>query len=195
MPNPTSVRTQGTLNEEQSTPSNTKAPTAETLKGDVGGVVEEAKAVANKVGQEAGTQFSQLSEQAKSKVAETAEHAKGIAAHQKDLLAEQIGGVADAMQRVATDLEAGGGASATYARMIADNAEQLSATVRDNSVDQIMIKAQNFGRQQPAAFLGAAALLGFAASRFLLASANRAETAQPSAASAASTATPGYGRS
>jgi hypothetical protein len=34
--------------------------------------------------------------------------------------------------------------------------------------------AQDFGRRQPAAFLGAAALLGFAASRFLLASAKRA---------------------
>ena len=193
MANPNTIKNEGSRNDGQSAQADLKAPTAETLKGDVGEVVEEAKAVADKVGQEAGAQFSQLSEQARSKVAETAEQAKGLAAHQKDLLAEQIGGVADAMQRVATDLEASGGASATYARMIADNAEQLSATVRDDSVDQIMTKAQNFGRQQPVAFLGAAALLGFAASRFLLASAHRTEAMQPPTAGPAA-ATPGYGR-
>ena len=59
--------------------------------------------------------------------------------------------------------------------MIADNAEKLSSLVRDNDVDQLLAIAQDFGRRQPVAFLGAAALLGFAASRFVTASAQRSQ--------------------
>ena len=149
--------------------------TPDALRTEVGAVAEEAKNVLGKVNDEAGAQLSQLAVQAKDTVADVTNKAKGIATEQKELLAAQIGGVADAMQRVAVDLEANGGGSAPYARMIADNAEQFSAAIRDNDVDQILAKAQSFGRQQPVAFLGAAALLGFAASRFLLASAHRIE--------------------
>ena len=60
-----------------------------------------------------------------------------------------------------------------------DNAEKLSTSIRDNSIDELMSQAQDFGRRQPAVFLGAAALLGFAASRFLLASANRSNQTVP----------------
>jgi hypothetical protein len=77
------------------------------------------------------------------------------------------------MERVATDLEGQNASSASYARMIADGATKISSTVRDNDVDAIFSMAQDFGRKQPAAFIGAAALLGFAASRFLMASAKR----------------------
>ena len=161
--------------------NNGSAPlTPDAIKTDVGAVAGEAKNVLGKVNEEAGAQLSQLANQAKATVADVTNQAKGVATEQKELLAAQIGGVADAMQRVAADLETNGGASAPYARLIADNAGQLSATIRDNDVDQIMAKAQNFGRQQPVAFLGAAALLGFAASRFLLASAHRIE--EPSTA-------------
>jgi len=163
------------------TPNEGALPSADTLKADAGALADEAKDVLGQINEEAGSQLSQIADQAKEKVSEATDKVKGLAAEQKDLLATHIGGVADAMQRVAADLEGQGGASASYARMIADNAAQLSTTVRDNDVDQIMSKAQAFGRQQPVAFLGAAALLGFAASRFLLASSKRVEQ-QPAAA-------------
>lgn len=158
------------------------APIAAALRSDAGTIADEAKTVFSQVNDEASSQLSQLAEQAKDKVSEATDKVKGVAAEQKDLLAQQIGGVAEAMERVATDLEFNGSASAQYARMIADNADQLSSTIRDNDVDQIMSKTQNFGREQPVAFLGAAALLGFAASRFLLASANRAGRSSSSTA-------------
>jgi hypothetical protein len=167
------------------------APISKALKTDAGAIAGEAKSVLGQVSDEAGAQISQLADQAKAQVSVATDKVKGVAAEQKDLLAAQVGGVADAMQRVAADLEASGGASAPYARMIADNAKQLSSTIRDNDVDQIMAKAQDFGRHQPVAFMGAAALLGFAASRFLMASANRsaqsAVTPQPNTATAPAT--------
>lgn len=145
----------------------------DTLLHDAHDVVETAKSEFDKVAQEATAQASDLAEQAKAQLAEVTHKAKGLATEQKDLLAGQIGGVADAMQRVASDLESSDASSAHYARMIADGATKLSDTVRDNDVDAILAMAQDFGRKQPAAFIGAAALLGFAASRFLLASGKR----------------------
>lgn len=145
----------------------------ETLRHDAETVVETAKTEFDKVKQEATAQAGELAEAAKAQLADVTEKAKGLATEQKDLLAGQIGGVADAMVRVATDLESQNASSAQYARMIADGATRISDTVRNNDVDTIMSMAQDFGRKQPAAFIGAAALLGFAASRFLLASAKR----------------------
>jgi uncharacterized protein YjbJ (UPF0337 family) len=154
-----------------------KLPDQEALKADADALLGKARDDLGKVASEASDQVSQLAEQAKSTVADATEKARGMATEQKDLLAAQIGGVADAMDRVAGDLESSNGASAQYARIIADNAEKLSDTIRDNDVEQILSMAQDFGRRQPVAFMGAAALLGFAASRFLLASARRSEPA------------------
>ena len=150
-------------------------PDGETLKADANALRREVEDVAGKVTAEAKDQVGQLADQAKAEVDKATQKVKGIAAEQKDFLAAQIGGVADAMERVAADLEASNGSSAHYARIIADNAEKLSDTVRDKDVEQILGMAEDFGRRQPAAFIGAAALLGFAASRFLLASRKRAE--------------------
>jgi hypothetical protein len=173
MPNDTSPS--NSYGSVQSRDENTTAPDKETIAADAGALKDEARRVTDKVVNEASDNLGKLAEQAKAQVAETTDKVKGIAEEQKELFAAQVGGVADAMMRVADDLEADNGASARYARMIADGAEKLSDTVRSNDVEQLMNIAQDFGRKQPAAFLGAAALLGFAASRFLLASAKRAE--------------------
>ncbi|MEO6396171.1 MAG: hypothetical protein ABIO40_09710 [Devosia sp.] len=148
-----------------------------TLRQDADSLVGEAKDAAKKLASEATNQANELADEAKARIADAADKAKGLASEQKDLLASQIGGVADAMKRAADDLEASNGASAGYARTIADNANQLSSLIRENDVDRLMQMAQDFGRRQPVAFMGAAALLGFAASRFLRASASRPQPA------------------
>lgn len=150
-----------------------KSPDMDTLKTDARTAVDEARKVAGQVAQEAGQQAASIAEEAKAEVGRQAERVKGMAGEQKDFLAAQIGGVADAMEKVADELETNNGASAHYARMIADNAEKVSATIRQNDIDALLGMAQDFGRRQPAVFVGAAALLGFAASRFLGASAAR----------------------
>jgi hypothetical protein len=163
-----------------SSPTSTM-PGQETLKRDAQAVADEAQNVADQIKSEASAQVDQLTGQAKEQLAQATDHVRGIASEQKDLFAGQVGGVADAMGRVASDLESSNAASAQYARMIADNAQKLSSSIHDNSVDELMTMAQDFGRRQPVAFLGAAALLGFAASRFLLASAQRPATGEQAA--------------
>jgi hypothetical protein len=156
-----------------------KLPGQDRLTRDARAVANEAQNVAGEIRSEATAQVEQLAGQAKEQLSQATDKVRGLAADQKDLLAAQVGGVADAMERVANDLESNNGASARYARMIADNAEKLSSSIRDNSVDQLLGMAQDFGRRQPAAFIGAAALLGFAASRFLTASAQRPPAPPP----------------
>ena len=151
-------------------------------------LAETAKADIATLGEEVSQQAAAIGEEAKAQVGELAEKAKGMASEQKDLLARQLVGLSGAIDRVANELEGENEASAQYVRMVADGANRLTSTLRDNNVDDILAMAQDFGRKQPVAFLGAAALLGLAASRFVLASAhrdhqgsNRAEALSPSA--------------
>lgn len=161
-------------------PLTTPASAEETLRQDAKSVVDATRDDIDKVTNEAKHQAGKLADEAQAQMHEVAERTKGLAAEQKDLVAGQIGGVADAMSKVAGELEQKNASSAQYARMIADGANRISDTVRDNDVDAILAMAQDFGRRQPAAFMGAAALLGFAASRFVMASAKREDARKTS---------------
>ena len=94
-------------------------------------------------------QMAALGEEAQAQVGELAKQAKGMMGEQKDLLAEQLGGVSDALQKVAAELEDNGQVSAQYVRMVADGAERLTTSLRDNNVDDIFDLVQDFGRKQP----------------------------------------------
>lgn len=152
----------------------------DSVSDDSSKIVETAKADLAGLGEEVSQQAAAIGAEAQAQVGELAQKAKGIASEQKDLLVEQIGGVSDALQRVAGELEGDGQSSAQYVRLVADGANRLTSTLRDNDVEHIFDIVQDFGRRQPVAFLGAAALLGFAASRFVTASAARqGSTTQP----------------
>lgn len=135
---------------------------AETARHDIKDVTDHVK-------QEAAA----LGDEAKAQLADAADKAKGMAEEQKQLLVNQLDSVSSSLDKVAGDLEMQGEGAARYVRMVADSAGKLTSTVRDNNVDDMLAIAEDFGRRQPAAFMGAAALLGFVASRFLVASASR----------------------
>jgi len=138
------------------------ADLADTARHDLSDVAETVKHEAAAVGEEA-----------KAQLAEVAEKAKGMAEEQKQVIVDRLDGVSSSLDRVAGELEQQGESTAHYVRMVADGAGKLTSTVRDNNVDDILAMAEDFGRKQPVAFMGAAALLGFVASRFLVASASR----------------------
>jgi cell division septum initiation protein DivIVA len=143
------------------------------LKDDAGALLDTARAELAGLKDEATTQASAVADEAKAEIGKLADKAKGMAAEQKEFVAGQIGSVADAVQKVAGELEANDATTAGYARTIADTVTSFSDTVKNKDVDELLSMAEDFGKKQPVAFMGAAALLGFAASRFLLASANR----------------------
>lgn len=123
----------------------------------------------------AAAEMADIRQAAESQVAEAAEKAKGFADEHKNIAADQIGGVSAALARVADDLAADEKTApvAGYARSIAENTRRASDALHGSSVEDLIEMAQRFGRQQPVAFLGIAALAGFAAGRFMVASSTR----------------------
>jgi replicative DNA helicase len=179
-------------------PSTSNYPTpSDPLRDDAADLAETAQTDLAELGEEVKHQAAALGEEAKAQIGEVAEKAKGLAAEQKDLISGQLSGVSDALQKVAGELEQQDQSSAHYIRMVADGARKLTSTVRDNDVDQILSMAQDFGRKQPAAFMGLAAVLGFAASRFALASASRvgANSQATAVHTGDGTASPSYAQS
>lgn len=143
------------------------------LRNDAADVETTARHDIKEVGDELKHEANALAREARDQVEQVTEKAKGLAEEQKQALVNQLDGVSTSLDKVAGELEGKGESSAHYVRMVADGASRLTSTVRDNSVDDILAIAEEFGRKQPAAFMGVAALLGFAASRFVGASASR----------------------
>lgn len=121
-----------------------------------------------------------LKHEAEQQAGKAAEAAKSFAAEQKDFAANQISGIASAISKVAQELESEQGTTARYARDLASSLDRFGQQVRGKNLDELMGEAERFGRTQPLAFLGAAALAGFMASRFAGASAQRRTQAQNS---------------
>jgi hypothetical protein len=143
---------------------------------DLGSVTIKAKHDLDAVTQRAAADVRDLGHQAGAKVGEATDKAKSFAADQKDLAAGQIDGVAAAIAKVADELDGSDQQTvARYARDLASGLASMGKSIHDRDIDDLMGLAQDFGRKQPVAFLGAAALAGFVASRFALASAHRRE--------------------
>lgn len=149
---------------------------------DLNQVTDKAKHDLDAVTQRAAADVREIGHQAKEKVGEATDKAKSFAADQKDLAAGQINGIAAAITKVADELDGSDQQTvARYARDLAAGLSNMGKTIENKDVDDLMGLAQDFGRKQPVAFLGAAALAGFVASRFALASTHRREN-KPAAA-------------
>ncbi|KKB76090.1 hypothetical protein VW35_19540 [Devosia soli] len=158
-------------------------------------VGSQAKEHLDAVKSRAAEDVRNLGEEAKAKAGEVTEKAKSFASEQKDLAAGQISGVASALDKVANELEGTEQQTiARYARDISRSLSDFGRQIENRDVDDLMGAAQDFGRKQPVAFLGAAALAGFVASRFAAASAHRRSTAQsqPQSSTVQPVETPSY---
>jgi hypothetical protein len=140
------------------------------LKEDAGAAFEAARREIKTVKAEAEAQAGAVVEQAKEEIGKVAETAKGMASEQKEFLASQVDDVAAAVSKVANELE-GNNAVGGYARTLAETVQNFSETLKNKDIDELLGMAQDFGRRQPVLFMGAMALMGFAASRFIMASA------------------------
>ena len=155
---------------------------------DLGQATDQAKRDLDAVAHRAADDVREIGHQAKEKVGEATDKAKSFAGDQKDLAAGQINGVAAAIAKVADELDGSDQQTvARYARDLAAGLSRMGKTIESKDVDDLMGVAQDFGRQQPVAFLGAAALAGFVASRFALASSHRRDSKPSSPASAGPT--------
>lgn len=100
-----------------------------------------------------------------------ADKAAEVADRQKTYAALQIGKIAGALERVGEELKSeDAGVIGGYASQIGVSAKQFADRVKDKNLSEIAGIAEDFGRRQPLAFLGLAAVAGLAASRFMMAS-------------------------
>lgn len=100
-----------------------------------------------------------------------ADKATEVADRQKSYAADQIGKIAGALERVGEELKSDdAGAIGGYASQLGVSARHFADRVKDKNLSEIAGIAEDFGRRQPLAFLGLAAVAGLAASRFMMAS-------------------------
>ncbi|KPH05917.1 nutrient deprivation-induced protein (plasmid) [Rhizobium acidisoli] len=103
-----------------------------------------------------------------------------VVSEQTHYAAHQVSGIATALERVGAELE---GADqrhiGRYAREIGRSLADVAKRIEGKDLGEMATLAENFGRKQPMAFLGIAALAGLTASRFLIASAKRSNQARP----------------
>lgn len=93
-------------------------------------------------------------------------------------VATEVRDVARALRHAAEELR-GGSAQERTLGQIADGLADASDAIRDKDLGEIVDMVRRVGRDHPALFLGGAALVGFAASRYLKASADRLPVDDP----------------
>ena len=100
--------------------------------------------------------------------------ARSMLDDQKQSAAKGLEGFAGALRRAAGEMGEGkGGPAARVAEAAADNLQRFSQSLREKDFEGLVRDAESFARRQPAVFLGAAAVAGFLAVRFLKSSSNR----------------------
>lgn len=99
---------------------------------------------------------------------------------QKNVGAQYVGGIAEAMRRAAREFDHDLPIAGTYMRSAASQVEAFSDSIRNGDINDLVRNAQDFARRQPTAFLGMAVLAGFGVVRFLKSSAEHTERGGPS---------------
>lgn len=117
---------------------------------------------ARRLSDEARTRAENLSHEARDR-AETARQGAG----------EEVGHTSEALSRAADELEPGS-VSAQLLRQASDGLAEIARTVQGRDLGDMAGEVADFGRRNPVAFLGAAALAGFAIGRFATARAPHA---------------------
>ena len=105
------------------------------------------------------------------------EKLKDAVSDQAHFAAHQVAGVARALQKVGAELEGSDQAHVgRYVGQMGSGVRDFAERMEGKDTAELARMAEDFGRKQPLAFLGMAALAGLMASRFLTASAKHASS-------------------
>ena len=95
--------------------------------------------------------------------------ASNYANQAKESAADEVKGVSSALRTAANDLRSGSPQERTFSQ-IADGLADASEAMRDKDLGELAGDLNSFAKRNPLVFLGSAALIGFAATRFAKAS-------------------------
>lgn len=108
-------------------------------------------------------------EKAREVLKDTRSSARQLLGEQQRAAAGSVGEFAGALRRAARD-SGDNSAAARIAETAADTLQSFSESLRSKDLDALVRDAESFARRQPLAFIGAAAVVGYLAVRFLKAS-------------------------
>jgi hypothetical protein len=125
----------------------------------------------------------QVADQAQQMAGQVVDQAKQQATSQldsrKNQAVESLGTVAQALRQTGEHLRQNDqGAIAQYADKAAERVEQFTGQLRGKDVQTMVRDVERYARQQPAAFLGGAFVLGLLGARFLKSTAQREDDSE-----------------
>ena len=110
---------------------------------------------------------SDFAEKAKEVADQAGDKIKEAVDERKSSGADYVGGLADAMRRAGREFDRELPIAGKYFRRAASQVDGVADSIRTGDFNDLVRSAQSFARKQPTAFVGLAALAGFAAVRFL----------------------------
>lgn len=126
-----------------------------------------------RVAAEAKQKASEVTEQAKIAARGVAQNAASAVTDQahtaKSSVANEMSGVASALRTAAEEMRSGSPQERTFGQ-IAEGLADASEAIRNKDLSEMVQDVSAFARKNPLVFLGGAALIGFAATRFAKAS-------------------------
>lgn len=129
----------------------------------------EAKTARTEAEKRLGSAGEEIRDTARQTADDMRRHATDMAGGAKDHAAGEANKVADALRDAARNLS-DGSPQARALSQIADGLANAASSVEGRDIGELTQDLTQFARRNPVAFLGGAALLGFAASRFARAS-------------------------
>ena len=144
--------------------------TADRVKEHAGDAADKLKGIgaqASSSAQDLGDKATGLLGTAKTMASNAGDKVNDAFEGQKAAGAKKVKGISSAIRRAADELEGEVPSAATYIRRAADEIDMLTDSVERRDVRQMLSDVQSFAKRQPAAFLGATVLGGFAVMRLL----------------------------
>jgi gas vesicle protein len=124
-------------------------------------------------------QASKMTEAARDMASQAGDKMQAAMADQKNAGADYVSNIADTVRRVSYEFDGQIPQAGFYIRKAATQIDSVSEALRTRDISELMGDVQNFARQQPAAFFGAAVLAGFAAVRFFKSAPEEATSSSP----------------
>jgi hypothetical protein len=139
---------------------------------------DDIKQTVHDVRDAAGEQLSAVRDTARSALADAQDSAVEKTTELKGVAADEIARTAQGLEAAAAEMD-GSPVQQDILREAADGLRHISEAMQGKSVGAMMGELSDFGRRNPVAYLGGAALAGFALARFARASAPSPAMARP----------------
>lgn len=127
------------------------------------------KPIGEKAKDVAGAATEEVKERAQDVADTVATEAGHYAGQAKQAAADEVKSVSSALRTAADEMRSGSPQERTFSQ-IADGLADVSDSVRDKDLGEMVGAVSDFAKRNPMIFLGGAALIGFAATRFAKAS-------------------------